>query len=112
MRTPAGKECLYFYGNYYRGQHHEECRLLEAANPALAWKPSLCAGCPIPGILLANACREMQLIPELRRSFPFLRQEVHVKTYCRKSQRRDFDAHIGCGECHLLPEVVDGEPSC
>ena len=30
MKTPAGKECKYFYGNYYRGAHQEECRLIGA----------------------------------------------------------------------------------
>ena len=31
MKTPAGTECKYFYGDYYRGRNHEECRLLGAA---------------------------------------------------------------------------------
>ena len=33
MRTPAGKECQYFYGDYYRGRNQEECRLLSDATP-------------------------------------------------------------------------------
>jgi hypothetical protein len=31
MRTPAGTECKYFYGDYYRGRSQEECRLLAAS---------------------------------------------------------------------------------
>ena len=103
MRTPAGKECRYFYGDYYRGRDHEECRLLNTQSPPLPWKPDLCTGCPVPEILLANACVYLELNPQLTRSFPFTRQQVKVKTYCSKTQRAGFDAHIGCGECHSLP---------
>lgn len=103
MKTPAGKECKYFYGNYHRGRNIEECRLLEDASPPLPWKPSLCASCPVPEILLANACPQMVLKPQLKRSLPLLKQEVQVQTYCLKTQRADFDPHIGCGECHQLP---------
>lgn len=105
MRTPAGKECRYFFGDYYRGRQREECRLLEGASPPLPWKPSLCTTCPVPEILRANACSHMLLEPSLARPFPFLRQEVRVRTYCSQTRRADFDPHIGCGECHPLPPV-------
>jgi hypothetical protein len=107
MRTPAGKECRYFYGDYFRGRDHEECRLLQLASPSLPWKPSLCSTCPVPEILLANACQSMQLIPRLTRPFPFLAQTVTIQTFCTKTRRRGFDAHIGCGECHPLPVVFE-----
>jgi len=105
MRTPAGKECRYFYGDYYRGREHEECRLLNAENPSLPWKPNLCFICPVPAILQANACSHLQLQPSLARPFPFIKQEVRVKPYCQKTNRSGFDPHIGCGECHPLPDV-------
>ncbi|HSF80961.1 MAG TPA: hypothetical protein VLA49_06990 [Anaerolineales bacterium] len=105
MRTPAGKECRYFYGDYYRGRQHEECRLLDAANPPLTWKPDLCTSCPVPGILQANACTYLQLKPSFARPFPFIRQEVRVSAYCQKTERTGFDPHIGCGECHPLPDI-------
>ena len=38
MRTPAGKECKYFYGNYFRGRKTEECRLLRES--AQSWTAS------------------------------------------------------------------------
>jgi hypothetical protein len=109
MRTPAGKECRYFYGDYYRGRQHEECRLLNAADPPLSWSPELCKTCPVPEILLANACPYMELEPRLERPFPFIRKQVAVNTFCTHSQRRGFDAHIGCGECHPLPPIFIGE---
>jgi hypothetical protein len=105
MKTPAGKECRYFYGDYYRGRHHEECRLLLSASPPLSWKPAMCVECPVPGILFANACQDMQLEPFLSRPFPFLKQQVGIRTFCQKNGRRGFDAHIGCGECHPLPDI-------
>ncbi|HLA98621.1 MAG TPA: hypothetical protein VJL34_09205 [Anaerolineales bacterium] len=105
MRTPAGKECRFFYGDYYRGRQKEECRLLKDAIPPLPWNPALCFSCPVPAILQANNCAHLQLKPGLRRPFPFLKQEVKVSAHCQKTGRSDFDAHIGCGECHPLPDV-------
>lgn len=111
MRTPAGKECRYFFGDYYRGRQREECRLLQSASPPLPWKPHMCFTCPVPEILRANACTNMVLEPYLVRPFPFLRQEVRVKTLCMLTKRDGFDPHIGCGECHPLPSVfMEGFP--
>jgi hypothetical protein len=109
MRTPAGKECQYFYADYYRGRNHQECRLLGDASPALKWEPALCETCPAPEIQLANACQHMLLIPRLDRPFPFLRRQVRVSTSCPHSGRSDFDPHIGCGKCHELPFTLSGD---
>ena len=103
MRTPAGKECRFFYGDYHRGREFEECRLLDAVSPPIPWKRVYCETCPVPGIQMANACLDMILRPRLGRPFPFLKQQVQVSTYCNKSGRAGFDPHIGCGECHSLP---------
>jgi hypothetical protein len=108
MRTPAGKECRYFYGDYYRGRKREECRLLADAAPPLPWTPDLCSTCPVPDILLANACQFMVLEPRLERPFPFLKRRVAVSTRCSKTGRASFDPHIGCGDCHPLPPVFNG----
>lgn len=105
MKTPAGKECRYFYGDYYRGRNHEECRLLSSSTPPLQWKQELCFSCPVPGIIMSNACEWMILNPILTRPFPFFKQEIRVKTYCSKTGRSGFDPHIGCGECHDLPAI-------
>ena len=103
MRTPAGKECGYFYGNYFRGRSQEECRLLGSASPPIVWKREFCNTCPVPGIQLANACPSMVLIPKLARKLPFGKQEIRIQTFCSKTNRSGFDPHIGCGECHKLP---------
>ena len=116
MRTPAGKECRYFYGNYYRGRNREECRLIGGTLPPIPWRPSLCATCPVPDILLANACVNLELKPRLARPFPFIHQQVQVEPFCSQNGRSGFDPHIGCGECHPLPlifdeqNLLDGDP--
>lgn len=109
MKTPAGKECRYFYGDYYRGRAHEECRLLGSATPPLPWRADMCKTCPVPEILLDNACPYMVFEPFLQRPFPFLKQQVGVHPFCNKTQLRDFDPHIGCGQCHPLPPEFAGD---
>jgi hypothetical protein len=109
MKTPAGKECRYFYGDYHRGRNHEECRLLSSSAAPLDWKPELCFSCPVPGILLANACEWMTLKPRLVRTIPFLKKEVRVDSYCSKTHQSGFDPHIGCGECHSIPSIFNNK---
>jgi hypothetical protein len=82
---------------------------LQTASPPLPWRPELCATCPVPGILLANACSHMILTPKLERPFPFIKQQVKVQTDCHRSRRGGFDPHVGCGQCHPLPPEFDGD---
>jgi hypothetical protein len=109
MRTPAGTECKYFFGDYHRGKNREECRLLYSTTPPLPWQPRLCESCPVPDILRANSCEHIQLKPSLKRPFPFLSQIVQVKAYCSKTNLDVKVPQIGCGECHQLPNVFLGE---
>ncbi len=102
MRNPAGVECPYFYGDYYRGRERESCRLLNAD-----WKPALCFSCPVPGIRQANACQHMRLLPHLVRDWRRggLRKRVQVQAYCQKTRRDVPQPEVGCGHCHALPEI-------
>lgn len=109
MRTPAGKECRFFFGDYYRGRKREECRLLETASPPLYWTPDLCFTCPVPDILMANACPNMVLQPEIARPFPFVRKQVRIQAHCTKTLLKVDEPHVGCGECHPLPSVFSGD---
>ncbi len=103
MKTPAGIECQYFYGDYYRGREREECRLLGPS-----WTSGLCRTCPVPAIVRANACTFMRLRAEVIRPLTTgFQRRVKVTAYCEKSQRSGFDAHIGCGECHPFPPVFE-----
>ena len=103
MKTPAGFECKYFYGDYYRGREREECRLVRTG-----WNPQLCRSCPVPAILLANACEFLQLQADVARPLSAgLQKRVRVRAFCEKTERSGFDPHIGCGECHPLPPVFE-----
>lgn len=103
MRTPAGKECKYFYGNYYRGKSQEECRLIGTSLPPLHWTPDLCKTCPVPGITQANACPNLTLEAKVRRGILFLPRRVQIKAYCTKSRQVVSEPEVGCGQCHPLP---------
>ncbi len=102
MKTPAGRECKYFYGDYYRGRSQEECRLLKASGER--WTRDLCKTCPVPSIELANACEFLQLRGSVTRPLTALFQRrVQVTAYCDKTKRAVAEPHVGCGECHALP---------
>lgn len=112
MRTPAGKECKFFYGDYYRGRNHEECRLLKDHD--LAWKPSMCQDCPIPDILLANSCEHLRYTPTIYKPLFFMKPKIKITSYCTKTNRNVVEPKIGCGDCHpgleniiVLPDELD-----
>lgn len=108
MKTPFGVDCEYFYGDYLRGRNREECRLLGAAG--LAWDPSLCRGCPVPGIRRANACQSMRLKPRIERPIlELFRRRVQVEAWCERSGGPVPEPHIGCGQCHPLPDVFEAK---
>jgi hypothetical protein len=106
MKTPAGFECKYFYGDYFRGRSVEECRLLQVSGQK--WTPDLCRTCPVPGVIRANACEFLKLRATVARplSAAFSRR-VQISAYCEKSHRDVKEPHIGCGECHPVPSVFD-----
>jgi hypothetical protein len=100
MITPAGVECRYYYSDYYRGQAHQECRLL-AQNPrSEPWRPELCKGCPVPGILRANACRHLVLEGRVEKRFFGLTRQVQASAVCAKYVVEVTEPRVGCGHCH------------
>jgi hypothetical protein len=115
MRTPAGVECPFFYGDYYRGRKQEECRLIGSVPSPKNWSPDLCRSCPVPGILRANACSNMVLEGRVERNLLGLRRRVKVSAFCTLSKKVVTEPYIGCGECHplsfSLKEPHDPNPS-
>ncbi len=103
MRTRYGKECTYYYEDFRRGRELQECRLLGKGG---GWKPVLCKTCPLPGILLANACPEMVLRGTVSSGIFGIGRRVTVTTWCRRTNRSGFDPHIGCGECHTVIKEI------
>jgi hypothetical protein len=101
LRTPGGIDCKFFYGDYYRGREHEECRLLEASQ-AFKWNSKLCQTCRIPAILRANACNQLVLKTEVA-SLPFgIRKRVRVSATCLQTRALVSVPEVGCGHCHEL----------
>lgn len=102
MKTPAGKECKYFYGDYFRGRKLEECRLLKASGEQ--WTADLCRTCPVPAISQANACEFLQLRASVTRPLAAaFQRRVQISARCEKTARAVPEPQIGCGECHVLP---------
>ncbi len=104
MRTPYGQECSFFFGDYFRGRNFEECRLLTEAESKQNWSNKLCKTCPVPGIQQANACSFMQLTGEIKKDFGFIKR-MHVSAFCTKSNKKVKEPHVGCGQCHPLPDI-------
>ena len=102
MKTPAGNECPWFYGDYYRGRNNEECRLLKASGGQ--WSRDLCRTCPVPRITQANSCQYMKLGANVTRPLAaFFQRRVQVRARCEKTAREVAEPEIGCGDCHALP---------
>ena len=108
MQTPNGIACQYFYGDYYRGRELEECRLLKSSEPAQIWSSELCETCPVPNILRANSCKNMQLNAQVTRSlFDAFQRRVKITAFCEKTQKNVAKPEIGCGQCHPLPPIFE-----
>ncbi|MFQ5616472.1 MAG: hypothetical protein ACE5GO_08440 [Anaerolineales bacterium] len=111
MRTPAGRECPYFYGDYYRGRHREECRLLEYSAPEQRWTPDLCSTCPVPDVTLANSCEHQRLTAQIKRPLFLFKRRIVIEAHCTKHLCDVDDPHIGCGQCHPNIQFIIGENS-
>lgn len=112
MRTPAGFECRFFYGDYYRGRKHEECRLIGKTKSPRHWTTNLCKNCPVPRILQANACANMVLSATVT-GLPFgLARRVVIKAHCTLTQTNVTQPEIGCGQCHPLPDIFTPNSQC
>lgn len=102
MKTPSGRDCPHFYGDYYRGRNTEECRLLILHGQN--WTSDLCKTCPVPDIARANSCEHMKLKTVVARPLTaFFQRRVQVSAFCEKTKRDIAEPQIGCGECHGLP---------
>ncbi|MDY6877081.1 MAG: hypothetical protein SWK90_12890 [Chloroflexota bacterium] len=110
MRTPTGTECPYYYEDFYRGHSTQECRLIGRNPHSEPWKPKLCARCPVPGILRANACPHMVLEARVvRRWLGFVRR-VEVYAICTEHQVEVDDPYVGCGHCHPQAATILDAP--
>ncbi|HOA25561.1 MAG: hypothetical protein WBH90_12145 [Aggregatilineales bacterium] len=99
MRTPAGKECKFYYEDFHRGRNRQECRLIGRATGNKAWHPRDCESCPVPGILYANASPHLELEAEIKPGFLGFGRHVEVRATCAKHDIEIEDPYIGCAQC-------------
>lgn len=96
MKKPVN--CLYFYGDYFRGKEKEDCRLL-AASPlnTRPWKRGHCDTCPVPALLIASNSRDLALEAAVQRKF--LREQVEVTFAVCTKHMLELDDPVYCPKC-------------
>lgn len=107
MRTPAGKECRYYYEDFHRGRELQECRLINQNPESLPWRPFLCARCSVPDILNANASPNLELELTVKPVLLGLGRRLEVKAACSRHNRAIEDPHVGCPECNAERPGLD-----
>ncbi len=99
MRTPAGKECPYYYANFHRDSHVQECRLIKGNPQSLPWRPEDCKDCPVPAVVAANASPDLRLELIIRPAFMGLGRRKSLTAFCNKHAVPIEDPYIGCARC-------------
>lgn len=99
MRTPAGKDCRFYYQDYNRGRDIHECRLIKGNPESLSWQPKYCAICQVPEILNANASPDLELKLTVRPRLLGLGRRLDVEAYCLRHRIKIEDPYVGCPKC-------------
>lgn len=99
MKTPYGKECQFFYADYFRGHETQVCRLLERNPDSESWSVALCQTCAVPDILAANQNPNLRLRGRAVKGFLGLTKKVQVEAMCAKHGVAIPDPKIGCLQC-------------
>ncbi len=99
MKTPAGKECHFYYQDFPRGNSTQECRLVAQKSHSEPWKPDDCFACPVPGILLANSSPYLVLEATIKKGFLGMNRRVEIKASCSRHLIDVPEPHIGCLKC-------------
>ncbi|MCA9937017.1 MAG: hypothetical protein KC418_00110 [Anaerolineales bacterium] len=99
MRTPAGKECRFYYQNFHRGRSDQECRLVQSNPRSPDWQPRDCQSCPVPDILMANNSPHLVLEGTVKKGMLGLNRRVEVTAFCSKHLIDVPSPQVGCPEC-------------
>ncbi|NDJ86885.1 MAG: hypothetical protein GYB66_13465 [Chloroflexi bacterium] len=99
MQTPAGKECKFYYEDYFRGREVQECRIPKGERSA-PWRPQDCAKCPVPDILRANASPNLQLELTIKPTMLGFGRKMHVRASCKLHDIPVPDPYVGCPKCN------------
>lgn len=95
MRTPAGKECKYYYEDFHRGRDIQECRLAKRNPDSEKWHPNDCSKCPVPDILMANADPDMELTLTIKRGFLGFGRKLEVTAKSLRDGTSIEDPYVG-----------------
>lgn len=98
MRTPAGKECRYYYEDFARGATRQECRITKKPG-GLKWIPADCGRCAVPDILVANSSPALDLRIWIHRARVGKRR-VDVEAWCAEHGPVIEDPYAGCPVCN------------
>lgn len=109
MRTPAGKECRFYYSDYFRGREKQECRLIERNPQGGRWQAKHCDSCPVPDILRQNACPNLVLEGRVEKTLLGLRERVRIYAVCTQQRVEVVKPAVGCGHCHERLNVTVAE---
>ncbi len=99
MITPAGKECRFYYQDFFRGRSEQECRLVLGNSRSADWKPGDCATCPVPDILRANSSPDLVLEGTIKKGMLGLNRRMEVTAFCSRHLIDVPKPHVGCPEC-------------
>jgi hypothetical protein len=102
MKTPAGKQCRYYYEDFNRGRSLQECRAARQpeAGQSLPWQPKDCSQCPVPDILNANASADLSIEVVIRPRLLGLGRGLMVNAWCTKHDVAISDPFVGCERCN------------
>jgi hypothetical protein len=106
MRTPAGRECPFYYADFHRGRQTQECRLVDRTPSGGRWAPDLCGRCRVPAIHQANACPHLILEARVQPGVLGLGRGIRVSAMCTESGGPVAKPEVGCGLCHPLPYIT------
>lgn len=113
MRTPAGKECRYYYEDFHRSANLQECRLIKRNPDSQRWRPTDCTHCTVPDILWANASDSLQLRAAIKPGLlGLIGRRVEVEARCSRHQRSIANPYTGCDACNAerprIEDVIQG----
>ena len=99
MKTPAGKDCRYYYEDLHRGRNRRECRLIQRNPESQRWEPGDCSKCTVPEILHANASPNLEIDLKVVKGMLGLGRRVEISTWCIKHDIVIDDPYVGCLMC-------------
>jgi hypothetical protein len=100
MRTPAGKDCRYYYQDFHRGRNLQECRLIQGNLNSMRYRPVDCTNCPVPDILNANANKYLELTLTIKPRLLGIGRKHEVMATCLHHKIKIEDPYVGCVLCN------------